>query len=628
MLAPILLKRFTGTRPQTTAAAIEEVAMSADNFLRLAAQLLLVFVFVSVARRYTASRRRGDRNAVIFFGLFFVFIVHYWWVEISGADLHSPSSRLFLAALAALPLALLLLAHDYHRVPAVAFTFAIAGWVTSTALLASFDPVPDIGSLVIVVFFFGSGSYAAGLFWQLRKQAAGVTQRRLTAVVVGTLLLAAVVLITAIAAALPQTQPWSGLAAHSLGVCTALAYFLGFAPPAFIRRSWQEPEVMEYLAESSAIITAPDDTAAIRLIERAVGRALGSANAALGFANLDRGTMWALEADDATVRYEISLADNPSGEVVLSQRAMAWEGMPKVNPRLAELYRSFGVETMLCAPVTFETRRVGALVAYSRSRSVFADEDLQLLERLAAHTAVLWAARELTKKQADALAREATNRAKEDFLAAAAHDLRSPLTAILLHAQLLERQALAAPAGKHDLDSVRDIQREAIRLSTLVDDLLDSSRTNSRSSGREVCDLVEIVKGGGERIPEVWNRCLVNAEGPVMGAFDRLRTAQLLDNLVQNAAKYSPPDSPIEVSVWREDSKARLRVKDYGIGIPQADVPQLFERFRRASNAPAGVPGMGLGLYICRTVAEEHGGRIWVAGGSEPGTAIEVELAL
>jgi signal transduction histidine kinase len=113
----------------------------------------------------------------------------------------------------------------------------------------------------------------------------------------------------------------------------------------------------------------------------------------------------------------------------------------------------------------------------------------------------------------------------------------------------------------------------------------------------------------------------------VPATVDRTRIVQLLDNLIGNARKYSAAGTPITVSVWLEGDEARLAVRDAGIGIAPEDLPRLFERFYRGSNVgDRRHDGMGLGLYICRGIAEQHGGRIWAEPIPDRGTVFHVAL--
>ena len=108
------------------------------------------------------------------------------------------------------------------------------------------------------------------------------------------------------------------------------------------------------------------------------------------------------------------------------------------------------------------------------------------------------------------------------------------------------------------------------------------------------------------------------------------RINQLLSNLLENAAKYSPPGSPIVVQVWQDQGEARLQVRDAGIGLSTADLPAVFDRFYRGSNVDdRRFAGLGLGLYICRAIAEQHGGRIWASSpGPDQGSTFDVALPL
>lgn len=113
-----------------------------------------------------------------------------------------------------------------------------------------------------------------------------------------------------------------------------------------------------------------------------------------------------------------------------------------------------------------------------------------------------------------------------------------------------------------------------------------------------------------------------------MGTYDPVRIEQLVDNLVENAVKYSPDGGDVQVRLYREDGLVHLTVTDAGIGIPADDLPHLFDRFRRGTNVDdRRFAGMGLGLFICRGIAEQHGGRLWATSpGPGGGSTLHVEL--
>src|SRR6185503_6632108 len=105
----------------------------------------------------------------------------------------------------------------------------------------------------------------------------------------------------------------------------------------------------------------------------------------------------------------------------------------------------------------------------------------------------------------------------------------------------------------------------------------------------------------------------LEAGGPVPGRFDGPRVMQLVTNLLDNAVKYSPEGREVRMKVWNEGSTPHLTVTDQGIGLPPEDLPHIFDRFHRGSNVDdRRFAGMGLGLFICKGIVEQHGGRIWV----------------
>jgi PAS domain S-box-containing protein len=201
------------------------------------------------------------------------------------------------------------------------------------------------------------------------------------------------------------------------------------------------------------------------------------------------------------------------------------------------------------------------------------------------------------------------------------HDLRIPLTVITGHAFLLA-EGLEQESGKEALHlSLKEIQKAIGRMTRMIEDLVDSARLEGGDIPlqRQPCSLAAVLAGiphspgsnlMGERL-----ELDVPAGLPAIWA-DPERLERILLNLISNAFKYSPAESPVTVRARQRDAEVEVAVSDAGPGIAHADQPHIFERFYR----PAGLrrsDSVGLGLYITRMLVEAHGGRIWVK--SEPG---------
>jgi two-component system, OmpR family, phosphate regulon sensor histidine kinase PhoR len=192
------------------------------------------------------------------------------------------------------------------------------------------------------------------------------------------------------------------------------------------------------------------------------------------------------------------------------------------------------------------------------------------------------------------------------------HDLKNPLAGISGHAQLLQRRQAYTER------SVLAILSETRRLGRLIDDLLDVTRaeTGQLQLTYDWGDLLITVQAAVEAAQEVSNIHQVELaapEGPLIVFFDRDRLEQVVQNLLLNAIKYSPEGGMVRVEVDERDDEVWISVADEGIGIPAEALPNLFRRFYRTAAArERGLPGLGLGLFVTRSLIEAHGGRIWV----------------
>jgi signal transduction histidine kinase len=286
---------------------------------------------------------------------------------------------------------------------------------------------------------------------------------------------------------------------------------------------------------------------------------------------------------------------------------------------------------VLAAPISAGEKRLGVLVVYAPRAPIFADDDLALMQLLADQAAVILESRTLIDEATRVRAREEATRLREDFLSAAAHDLKTPLTSLIGKAQLMERLALRNPAAPADLAGLQLLVREGQRLRQIVLELLDAARAEQgRLVGeRAPVDLVALAEEVCARHTIDHYHCAVESDGSVIGMYDAFRITQLLENLIENGIKYSPQGGDVQVKIWSEAGCAYISVSDQGIGIPPHDLPHIFERFYRAANVDdRQFAGMGLGLFICRGIAEQHGGHIDVSSQPGAGSRFQIELPL
>ncbi len=236
------------------------------------------------------------------------------------------------------------------------------------------------------------------------------------------------------------------------------------------------------------------------------------------------------------------------------------------------------------------------------------------------------------ERRAQALAAQLSEavRVRDEFMAVASHELRTPITSLQLRLEALGRE-LAGGDGRlaAKLDAAL---RQTARLAGLVDGLLDVSRIASGQLrlSREELDLARLSRELGARFGPDARRagCLLSivAPAPVVGRFDRLRVEQLLANLLSNALKYGA-GKPVHVGVTAAEGVARLEVRDEGIGIDPVDLERVFGRFERAVS-PRNYGGLGVGLFVARRIAEAHGGAIALRSRPGEGARFTVELPL
>jgi PAS domain S-box-containing protein len=224
------------------------------------------------------------------------------------------------------------------------------------------------------------------------------------------------------------------------------------------------------------------------------------------------------------------------------------------------------------------------------------------------------------------------DRMKDEFVASVSHELRTPLTSIRGYLELLREDLEPDEQANEMLDIV---DRNAGRLLALVNDLLFAAQV---AAGKplnlqlEVLDLAEIVLQAVTAAEPRAEHAGVAVETSVKALAiraDALRVAQVVDNLISNAIKFTPPGGTVRIDLVERGPRAVLTVADTGIGIPDEERDELFTRFYRARAANDGaIQGTGLGLAIAKSIVEAHGGAIGFTSEFGMGTTFEVDLPL
>jgi signal transduction histidine kinase len=279
-------------------------------------------------------------------------------------------------------------------------------------------------------------------------------------------------------------------------------------------------------------------------------------------------------------------------------------------------------------------RFVGFVGLYWRRPRWLRPEQLRRLQLVAAQAAIALDTRQaLERERARAKALAELDRARREFMQIASHELRTPLTVIRGYASLLEDGSLGPmpPAAQQALRTLMDKSSE---MRGQVERMLLVARLEDGVAPPQLTeiDLRTVVSDAVDRVrPQVQLRQgkvdleLASAPLTVVGDPERLATA--VDNLLQNAVKFSEGPPQIEVTGDRQNGRVRLVVKDHGIGIPTAARPRLFEKFYRVSDPELhNVVGTGIGLYLVRQVVEGHGGKVSVDSQPGEGSAFEIEL--
>lgn len=355
-----------------------------------------------------------------------------------------------------------------------------------------------------------------------------------------------------------------------------------------------------------------------------------------------RAEMWL--ADDTLDELRLTTVIDEHGESVESEQATtlghgiagrAWRNGEPVwlsdlgtaEPAVpAGSVAALGVRTAAAVPIRGAKHVLGVFVFFARTVADPPEALLTLLPGIAAHVGLF-----LERHRATSLTTELA-RTKDEYIGLVGHELRTPLTSISAYTDLIMDDPTLSDEHRALLEVVR---RNAMVLRGIINDLLDLTALDSghvtlQLKPTNLADVVrDVLETAASAIAEQQLAVVCDIVSTIVVAGDEPRLCQVVENLISNAVKYTPPGGTITIQLRRAGGYASLSIADTGIGIPQAERARLFHRFfRGASATEQGVPGTGLGLALSRVIVDKHGGTIGVADRQRPGTTFLVRLPL
>ncbi len=304
---------------------------------------------------------------------------------------------------------------------------------------------------------------------------------------------------------------------------------------------------------------------------------------------------------------------------------------PYVNRKLRDVVKA---DNAIFCPVKTEDKTLGVVVATNRPGG-FGHEEVDAITSLADAASLLISNARLYAMLTGTVEElRRASRLKDHFLQNVNHELRTPLTAIVGWTDLLEEEKVDEATLRRGLKQVRQSARVLL---ALIDDLLDLARMDRGALSLELrpVQLAEVIQRSLDTVrlmAEARGVVLIQAplpESMIAVRADSLRLQQVLWNLLANAIKFTPRHGRVIVRVDRERERYLVRVEDDGIGIPEAELPHIFERFRQVDgSATRRHPGMGIGLSLARSLVELHGGTIWAESLSGRGSRFTFSLPI
>jgi two-component system OmpR family sensor kinase len=296
-----------------------------------------------------------------------------------------------------------------------------------------------------------------------------------------------------------------------------------------------------------------------------------------------------------------------TGEAYMSSHADLDDGM------LPGMKYDLGVRSAIMVPLVVDGNRRGTIAAVSQRTEAFSAGDMRFMQGVAGWVGMVMHRAELVEQNTRDAAEQTKRTTADELITTLAHDLNNHLTPLSGRIQLASRRA-EREGREDDIRDLGEASRVLSRLREMIRDMLDIERLERGivSITKKEVNLAALVQQVAQTMQS--DRCAINLQLPQQGQLlteaDPIRLRQALENLVSNAIKHSPDGAGVEVRLeldLRADGEwAAITVRDRGPGVPTELVPRLFERFTAGPESS----GLGLGLYLARSIAQVHGGNL------------------
>lgn len=324
-------------------------------------------------------------------------------------------------------------------------------------------------------------------------------------------------------------------------------------------------------------------------------------------------SLFKISGQEKDIRYEVIRTGKSA---VLSLDLM--KKLKKKYPFMSEVYD----RSAIMIPLSYKDRAIGLLSVMALKDSNFTRREMDILSLFGSLASLAIRKTQLYDETKQAL------EIRDLFISMAAHEFRTPITTIGGYAQMLKLRIKKEGSEKR---WVEEIYKETQRLVRLVNELLEINRikTGQLQYNWQECSLYMLVNEAVDVFRISHPECQINfkaevdeVESVIVGDYDKLM--QVLTNVLDNAAKFSPVDKTVSINLREKNDELIVQIRDQGVGIAKKDLDKVFEGFYRGTNNTK--EGMGLGLYISYKIVKEHRGKIHIRSKINQGTTVEIRL--